>query len=98
VREEKRLGLSEAIRKLTSLPATNLKLDRRGTLRPGYYADIVIFDPNTIRDLATFEKPHQYAQGVQYVWVNGALTLDKGEHTGATKGRFVKGRGAKTKN
>jgi N-acyl-D-amino-acid deacylase len=97
VRDEKRLSLSEAIRKMTSLPATNLTLDRRGALKPGYFADIVIFDPATIQDMATFEKPHQYARGMQYVWVNGALTIDKGEHTGATRGRFVKGRGAKTK-
>jgi N-acyl-D-amino-acid deacylase len=98
VRDEKRLSLSEAIRKLTSLPATNLTLDRRGALKPGYFADIVIFDPATIQDIATFEKPHQYARGMQYVWVNGALTIDKGEHTGTTRGRFVKGRGAKTKD
>jgi N-acyl-D-amino-acid deacylase len=97
VREESRLTVSEAIRKMTNLPATNLRLDRRGAIRPGYFADIVVFDPATIQDLASFEKPHQYARGMQYVWVNGALTLDKGEHTGTTRGRFVKGRGAKTK-
>jgi N-acyl-D-amino-acid deacylase len=90
VREEKRLSLPEAIRKLTHLPASNLKLDRRGVLKPGYFADIVVFDPNNITDLATFAKPHQYARGVQYVWVNGTMTLAKGEHTGAKSGRFLK--------
>ncbi|MCU0380000.1 MAG: D-aminoacylase [Chitinophagaceae bacterium] len=90
VREEKRLSLSEAIRKITSLPASNLKLDRRGLLKPGYYADVVVFNPDTIRDVATFEKPHQYALGVQHVWVNGVQVLDKGEHTGAKPGRAVR--------
>lgn len=94
VREEKRLSLPEAIRKLTHLPASNLTLDRRGALKPGYFADIVIFDPNSITDLATFAKPHQYARGVQYVWVNGTMTLANGEHTGAKSGRFVKRQGS----
>lgn len=89
VREEQRLSLAEAIRKLSNLPATNLKLERRGALKPGYFADIVIFDPATVGDQATFEKPHQYAKGMAYVWVNGVLTLDNGQHTGAKGGRAV---------
>lgn len=93
VREEKVIPLAEAIRKLTSLPAANLKLDRRGRLAPGYYADVVVFDPATIIDHATFEKPHQYATGVRDVFVNGTQVLKDGEHTGATPGRFVRGPG-----
>lgn len=94
VREEKILSLQEAIRKLTKLPATNLQLVKRGELKPGYFADIVIFDPATIQDHATFEKPHQYSTGMQHVFVNGVQVLKDGEHTGATPGRFVKGPGA----
>jgi N-acyl-D-amino-acid deacylase len=90
VREEKRLSLSEAIRKLSNLPATNLGLDRRGALKPGYFADIVVFDPATVADVATFEKPHQYATGIRHVWVNGAHSLADGEHTGAKAGRAVR--------
>src|SRR5439155_7881684 len=83
VREEQLLSLSAAIRKLTSPPATNLGLDCRGVLRPGYFADVVVFDPRTIADRATYEKPHQYAVGVQHVFVNGVQVLKDGEHTGA---------------
>jgi N-acyl-D-amino-acid deacylase len=90
VREEKRLSLAEAIRKLSNLPATNLGLDRRGALKPGYYADIVVFDPSTITDVASFEKPHQYARGMLHVWVNGTHTLNGGEHTGALAGRALR--------
>jgi N-acyl-D-amino-acid deacylase len=93
VREEKILTLEDAIHRLTSLPATNLKLDGRGKLEPGYYADVVVFDPQTISDLATFEKPHQLATGMQHVFVNGEQVLQNGEHTGAMPGRFVKGPG-----
>lgn len=93
VREEKRLPLEEAIRKLTNLPATNLGLDHRGQLKEGFYADIVIFDPKTIIDKATYEKPHQYAVGVRHVLVNGALVLKDGEHTGAKPGRALWGPG-----
>lgn len=93
VREEKLISLEEAIYRLTGLPATNLKLNNRGLLKEGYYADIVIFDPETIDDHATFENPHQYATGVEHVFVNGIQVLDNGEHTGESPGRFVKGPG-----
>lgn len=95
VRDKKIIPLEEAIYKLTSLPATNLKLERRGALQPGYYADIVIFNPETIQDKATFEKPHQYAIGVEHVFVNGIQVLKNGEHTGAFPGRVVRGPGWK---
>ncbi len=97
VRDEKVIPLEDAIRKLTSLPASNLKVQKRGTLTPGYYADVVVFDPATIQDHATFEKPHQYSTGVQHVFVNGVQVLDKGEHTGAKPGRVVRGPGYKPK-
>jgi N-acyl-D-amino-acid deacylase len=90
VREEKLLSLHEAMRRLTGLPATNLGLDRRGFLRPGYYADVVVFDPATVADHATFERPHQYAAGMRHVFVNGVHTLRDGEHTGAKGGRAVR--------
>jgi N-acyl-D-amino-acid deacylase len=93
VRDEKVIPLQEAIRKLTGLPATNLKLDRRGLLREGFFADVVIFDPDTIQDHATFVEPHQYATGVVHVFVNGVQVIDNGEHTGATPGRVVRGPG-----
>jgi N-acyl-D-amino-acid deacylase len=94
VRDEQVISLTEAIRRLTSFPAQNLKLVDRGMLEPGYFADIAIFDPATIQDHATFQQPHQYATGVQHVIVNGVPVLLDGEHTGATPGRFVKGPGA----
>lgn len=93
VREEKVITLAEAVRRLTSLPADNLKLDRRGKLQKGYYADVVVFDPQTITDLATFEKPHRYATGMVHVFVNGTQVLKDGEHTGAKPGRVVRGPG-----
>lgn len=89
-RDEKIISLQEAIRKLAKLPATNLGIAKRGELKPGYFADIVIFDPSKISDQATFDKPHQYATGMMHVWVNGKQVLKDGEHTGATPGRFVK--------
>jgi N-acyl-D-amino-acid deacylase len=95
VRDEQVISLQEGIRRLTSLPATNLRIARRGWLKPGYHADVVIFDPKTIRDNATFEQPHQYATGVRDVFVNGEQVLKNGEHTGATPGRVVLGPGAK---
>jgi N-acyl-D-amino-acid deacylase len=97
VREEKVIPLEDAIRKLTSQPATNLKIKKRGLLAPGYYADIVVFNPETISDHATFDEPHQYSTGVNDVWVNGTRVLKDGEHTGASGGRFVKGPGYKNK-
>ena len=93
VRDEKAATLPDAIRRLTSLPATNLSLKQRGWLRPGYYADVVVFDPATIRDNATFEKPQQLATGVKDVFVNGVQVLRDGHHTGAKPGRFVRGPG-----
>lgn len=93
VREEKVIPLEDAIYKLTSLPATNLKLKKRGALKSGYFADVVIFDASKIKDNATFEKPHQYATGMQHVFVNGGHVLKDGEHTGTFSGRFVKGPG-----
>lgn len=94
VREEKVLTLPEAVRKLSGLPATSLRLDGRGFLREGMYADVVIFDPATIADRATFERPHQYAVGVREVFVNGVQVLAGGEHTGARPGkRLLRGSG-----
>ena len=93
VRDEKVLSLEEAIRKLTKLPATNLRIKRRGELKKGYYADVVIFDPAAIQDHATFDKPHQFATGMAHVLVNGVVVLKDGEHTGAKPGRFIKGPG-----
>ena len=93
VREERIVPLAEAIRRLTSLPAGNLGLDRRGRLAPGMFADVVVFDPATIADRATFEAPHQYAVGTRHVLVNGVPVLRDGEHTGATPGRALWGPG-----
>ncbi|MDZ7290568.1 MAG: D-aminoacylase [candidate division KSB1 bacterium] len=95
VRDEKVIPLEEAIRKLTSLPARNLGLTRRGALQVGYFADVVVFDPAKIQDHATFENPQQYATGVIHVFVNGMQVLKNGEHTGAMPGRVVRGRGWK---
>lgn len=94
VREEGVITLAEAIRKLTALPAANLKLDRRGRLSPGYFADVVVFDPAHIADHATFTQPHQYATGMVHVLVNGTPVLRDGEHTGAMPGRVVRGPGS----
>jgi N-acyl-D-amino-acid deacylase len=94
-RDEKVLSLEQAVRRLSSLPAENLKLDRRGALKPGYFADIAIFDAAKIQDHATFEKPHQYATGMVHVFVNGVQVLKHGEHTGARPGRAVRGPGWK---
>ena len=94
-RDEKLITLQEAIRKLAKLPATNLNIQKRGELKAGYYADIVIFDPVRVKDNATFDKPHQYAEGMIHVFVNGVQVLKDGEHTGAKPGRFVKGPGWK---
>jgi N-acyl-D-amino-acid deacylase len=95
VRDEKIIPLEEAIRRLTSLPAENLKLDRRGALKAGYFADVVIFDPAKVQDHATFDTPHQYSTGVVHVFVNGVQVLKDGEHTGARPGRVVRGPGWK---
>ena len=93
VREEKVISLTEAVRRLSSLPATNLGLDHRGFLKPGMFADVVVFDPQTIADRATFESPHQLSVGVKDVFVNGTQVLKNGEHTGAKPGRALWGPG-----
>ena len=90
VRDEKLMSVTEAVRKMTSLPASNLGIAKRGLLRPGYFADIVVFDPATIQDHATFEKPRQLATGVSEVFVNGVEVVHSGVHTGAKPGRVVK--------
>jgi N-acyl-D-amino-acid deacylase len=95
VRDEQAIPLAEAVRRLTGLPAANLELDRRGFLREGMFADVVAFDPTTIADRATFEKPHQYSVGMTHVFVNGVHVLKNGEHTGATPGRAIWGPGRK---
>ena len=82
---------------LTSFPAATLRIADRGLLAPGHFADIVVFDPATIADHATYEKPHQYATGMSHVWVNGTQVLKDGEHTGAKPGQVVRGPGYKGK-
>jgi N-acyl-D-amino-acid deacylase len=93
VREEKLLSLAEAVHRLSGLPAANLGLDRRGFLKEGMFADVVVFDPAAVADRATYEKPHQYSIGVRDVLVNGVLVLKDGEHTGARPGRALYGPG-----
>ncbi len=93
VRDEKLVSLEEAVRKLSWLPAHALRLEGRGKLEEGYFADVVVFDPATIQDHATFAKPHQYATGMRHVFVNGVQVLKDGEHTGARPGRVVRGPG-----
>ena len=90
VRDEQVISLAEAIRRLTSLPADNLGIDRRGRLSEGYFADVVVFDPAAIQDHATYDAPHQYATGVPHVVVNGQVVLHEGQHTGATPGQVVR--------
>jgi N-acyl-D-amino-acid deacylase len=91
VRDERAARLEDVIRRMTGFPAANLKLDRRGLLRPGFFADVVAFDPATVADHATYAEPHHYATGVKHVLVNGAPVLREGEHTGARPGRVVFG-------
>jgi len=93
VREEQVISLQEAVRKLAALPAENLRIDQRGRLQTGWFADIVVFDPATIQDRATFTDPHRFATGMVHVFVNGEQVLKHGEHTGALPGRFVRGPG-----
>ncbi len=93
VRDEKVIPMKEAIHRLSGLPATNLGLDHRGFVKEGMFADVVVFDPATIADRATFEKPHQYAVGVKHVFVNGVQVIKDGEHTGAKPGRALWGPG-----
>ena len=80
---------------MTSLPATNLHVAKRGCLKPGYFADLIVFDANTVRDLATYDNPKQYAVGMMHVFVNGTQVLRQGEHTGAKPGRIIRGPGWK---
>ncbi len=93
VREEGVLSLEEAIRRMTSQPARNINIRNRGQLVEGFFADIVVFDPDAVQDFATFEDPHQYSSGVEHVLINGVQVLKDGEHTGATPGRVVRGPG-----
>src|SRR5262249_33500212 len=95
VREEKVISLEEAVRKMTSANAAKIHISDRGLLRPGQWADVTVFNPDTIIDNATFEKPHQYATGVEYVIVNGKIVLERGQHTGARPGVIVYGQGRK---
>jgi len=96
VRETGVLGLEDAVRKMSSLPAQILGLRDRGQLQKGFWADVVVFDPKTVKDTATYEKPKSYAVGVPYVLVNGVLVIDRGEHTGAKPGVPILGRGTRT--
>jgi len=95
VHEQKVIPLEEAIRRLTWLPVGNLRIQRRGRLGQGYFADVVVFDPAKVTDHATFDRPHQFATGIVHVFVNGTQVIDRGEHTGATPGRVVRGPGWK---
>ncbi len=96
VRDERVIRLEEAVRKLTSFPAETLRIRDRGRIAPGYFADLVLFDPATIADRATYENPHQYAVGVRHVFVNGTQVIRDGDHTGAKPGRVVRGPGYKS--
>ncbi len=98
VREEKVIPLEAAVHRLSALPAKNLRLDHRGRLEPGYFADVVVFNPATITDHATYAEPHQYATGVKHVFVNGVQVLRDGEHTGAKPGRAVWGPGRRKRS
>jgi N-acyl-D-amino-acid deacylase len=91
VREDKVIGLEEAVRRMTSLPARKFGLKERGLLMEGMKADILVFDENTIKDLSVYEKPHQFTTGIEYILVNGKLVLDKGNHTGVKSGITIKG-------
>jgi N-acyl-D-amino-acid deacylase len=95
VREQKVISLAEAVRRMSALPAENLKLERRGRLKVGYFADVVVFDPARVADRATYDRPHVYATGVETVLVNGTVVLDRGDHTRATPGRALHGPGWK---
>ena len=95
VRDEQIISIEEAVRKLTSLPASNLKIKKRGSLIKGYFADLAIFNPETIQDHATFTDPHQLSSGMIHVLVNGKQVLENGDHTGAMPGRVVRGPGYK---
>ena len=91
VREEKVLTLEDAIRKFSALPAQRLRLTDRGVLKAGMWADVVIFDPATVRDLATFDNPNQLSEGMDYVLVNGVAVIEQGKMTGALSGKVLRG-------
>ena len=93
VRDEKLISMEEAIRRLTSLPAENIVAVQRGRLEAGFFADVVVFDPDGIQDHGTYESPHQLSTGMVHVFVNGIQVLEDGIHTGATPGRIVRGPG-----
>jgi dihydroorotase/N-acyl-D-amino-acid deacylase len=93
MREEKKLSLEEAVRKFSALPAARLRLADRGVLKAGMWADVVVFDPETVRDAATFENPNQLSQGMEYVLVNGVPVIDGGKMTGALPGQVLLGQG-----
>ena len=95
VRDQRAAPLEDVIRRMTSFPAKNLKLADRGSLAPGYFADVVVFDPKTIQDHATYSEPQRYATGVRDVFVNGVQVLRNGEHTDARPGRALAGPGAR---
>jgi len=97
VREKKLLRLEEAIRKMTSLPAQRFRFTDRGILRPGMWADIVVFDEQTVADRATYEKPHAYSAGFEYVLVNGRIVIERGRHTGERPGQIILGPAARNK-
>ena len=93
VREERVVTLEDAVRKMTSLPAQVMGLRDRGQIAEGYWADLVLFNPETVADTATYQRPHQYPEGIDFVLVNGALAVDGSEHTGARPGTVVYGPG-----
>ena len=95
MQEEKVISLQEAIRRLTGLPATNLELDHRGFIKKEMFADLVVFDPRTVRDTSTYEKPDQYSQGVAWVLINGTAVVANGAPTSALPGRILRGPGYK---
>jgi dihydroorotase/N-acyl-D-amino-acid deacylase len=95
VRDEKVIPLEDAVRKATSAVAIRLSIPNRGVLREGFFADVTVFDPNTIIDHSTFEKPHVLSDGVKYVFVNGTMVVRDGKHTGAKPGRALRGPGAR---
>ena len=95
VRQRRVISLAEAVRKMTSLPAGHFQFDQRGTLAVGNFADVTVFDAARVRDTATFERPHQFAEGVPYVLVNGVLVVRNGEHTGAKPGQVLRRQGGK---
>jgi N-acyl-D-aspartate/D-glutamate deacylase len=97
VRDQKVLSLEDAVRKMTSLPASILRLPERGQIQQGFFADVVVFDPAKVADTATYEKPKSYAVGIPYVLVNGQLVVDKGEHSGTRPGVILHGAGYKGK-